>query len=97
MSDEPEVEALHFTSRVVKTVERWPARISIDPDWFRHPHVDKATVDGDTVTFAADNGTGVYRLRHDLPRHGRAIVADLVEGDTPGKLRQAAKKYTGGA
>ena len=97
MSDEPEIqpEPIRFTQHVVLTVDRWPPRVAVTDDFLRNAHVQKATHDreADTVTFNVDNGTATYRIRRDLPKQGRAWVADLVSGDTPSRLRQMGKKY----
>lgn len=93
MSDEPAVEPIRFTRATVLVVESWPQRTAMTDDFLKHAHKRKASVDGDTVTFCASNGRAVYRLRHDLPRVGKGIVAELVEGDTPSRLKQRAAKY----
>ena len=95
MSDEPEIQAIHFTQAVVLTVQSWPARTAFTDEFLRNAHVQKATHDreADTVTIHASNGTATCRIRRDLPKQGRAWVAYLVEGDTPSRLRQRAAKF----
>lgn len=88
-----EPEHLHMTVAQVRLVDRWPARIRLSQDWIRQAHVHGASVNGDTVTINASNGTATYTLRHDLPKHGKEIIADLAEGDTPSRLKQRAEKY----
>lgn len=102
MSDAPEIvpEPIRFTQATVLLAESWPQYTAITDDFLlRHAHRQKATFDpdADTVTFAVDNGMAVYRIRRDLPKQGRAWVAERVEGDTPGRLRQRAVKYGLGA
>ena len=92
--EEPQVEPLRFVQTQVLITESWPQRTALTPEWMRYAHVHKATVAGDTITIRASNGTAIYKLRRDLPMHGDGIVADLQEGDAPGRLRQMAKKYT---
>lgn len=97
MTDDPEIqpEPIMFTLHQVLVVERWPQRVAFSDDFLRNAHVQKATVDGDTITLTVDNGQAVYHLRRDLPRHGCGIVADLVEGDVPSLLKRRAQKYQG--
>lgn len=85
MADEPQVEDLHFTERWVLTVRSWPQRTSFGLDWLKQPHVNRATIRGDVVTFTLDNGTASYRLRRDLPRRGGSVVADLIDGTLDGE------------
>lgn len=92
MPDEPEIIPLHFTQTIVRLVSEWPALTEISPLWLISPHAFGATLDGDTLVINAANGTATYHLLRDR-RHGQNIVAELVEGDSPAKLKQMAKKY----
>lgn len=93
MPDEaPEVRSIQFTQYTVIVVDEWPPLVAFDHAFLDMPHTTHATVDGDTVTFSVANGTAVYRLLRDRP-YGNGVLAELVEGDTPGKLKRAARKY----
>ena len=92
-------ESIRFEQRTVLLVDVWPAYITVTDEFMtRGSHLQKATFDqeADTVTFVAENGTAVYRVRRDLPKQGRGWIAEMVEGDTPGVLRQRARKFRGG-
>lgn len=98
MNDEQiEIRPLHFTRRTVLTVDTWPERTTVTEDWLKQAHQYGATVEGDEVRFAIGNGESVYRLRRDLPRRGKGIVAELVEGNDATSLKRRRAKYeTGG-
>lgn len=86
-----EITPIHIVMQSLPTVEEWPARTSFDLEALdRHRY---ATVDGDMVTFAVQNGTATYRLLHDEPKDGNRTVAELVAGDTPSVLRRRLKKF----
>lgn len=91
--DDVEIRPIHFEQYAAVVVRDWPERTSFDPALLDHLHRHRATVEGDTVTIKANNGTATYRLRYDLPRDGQGIVADRVDGDTPARLKQRARKY----
>ena len=95
MSDEQPIPvSIRFVQQVVLVVDEWPALTSFSEEWLeRYAHVNHAMVEGDTVTFKIGNGIAAYQLRRDLPRYGDGIVAELVSGDTPTKLKAAAKKF----
>lgn len=85
---------LQFTQRLVLTIDAWPARVAFSQYLLDNPHLQYLTIDGDTVTIKAANGTAVYRLRRDI-EHDHGIVAELVEGSTPAQLKRAARKFGG--
>lgn len=92
-------ESIRMEQRTVLLVDAWPQYITVtDALMARGSHLQKATFDqeADTVTFVAENGTAVYRVRRDLPKQARGWLAELAEGETPGVLRQRARKFRGG-
>lgn len=96
MSDEDApVQPITRTRQVVTTVEAWPQRTAFLREHLeaRQRHVHYLDVNADVVTVKAHNGTARYRLRPDLPAATGQVVADLIEGDTPGRLRQRGQKY----
>ncbi len=77
--EQPPITPLHLTQHVVHTVDEWPERTSFMPEWLTYAHVYSATVDGDTVTINAFNGTAEYHLTGETEAGG-ARVAELVDG-----------------
>ena len=95
MSDEqpkPDILPLAITQVTVRLIERFPERTFFHPAVLKNPHLLNLTVDGDMVTVGAHNGTAKYRLLRDEP-HDQGVVAELVEGPTPGQLKAKARKY----
>jgi hypothetical protein len=93
MEDQQQPVPIHFTVRQLRTVEAWPAWTTFHAALLRNPHLQGMTVTDDVVEIHADNGSARYQLRRDLPTYGDGIVAELLDGDAPAKLRAAGKKY----
>jgi len=93
MPDDLTPKPLNFTIHQIRVVEAWPPVTSFSEESLRETVQNRLTVEGDMVTVHADNGDATYQLDRDATRYAGGIVATLVDGDTPGKLRQAARKF----
>jgi hypothetical protein len=89
----PEILPINFQRRLVYTVDSWPARTAFTVEWLTKERPPNVTVDGDTVTIYAHNGTAIYTLKHGEPMHGNGIVAELVEGEEPSALKRRVGKF----
>ena len=89
----PEILPINFQRRTVYTVDVWPQRTAFTEEWLTTRRPPNVTVDGDTVTIYAHNGTAVYQLKRDEPLHGGGIVADLADGEEPSALKRRVGKY----
>lgn len=97
MADELVVEPLVRKKVDAYVVEQWPKRTAfhrnaLEPEY---QHLGGIMVDREqgTVTVSASNGAAIYRLRPDVPYSPGYMVADLMAGDTPSRLKQLATKY----